>query len=133
MGKQIDANVVLLEAHGKELAAHGKALATQGKDVRQIGIRVEKLEDDIQVVAEGLQGVNERMDREFADLRALLHERTVPIEATSRHFASARRSRAPPPQATSAAATVDLFHDLSGGAGRGRPGLRGAHSRNARS
>jgi hypothetical protein len=38
-------------------------------------------------VAEGVIGLGERMDREFAEVKARLDDRAVPIEAASRHFA----------------------------------------------
>jgi chromosome segregation ATPase len=77
-----------LEAHGARLDRHEQLLETNGKELFRVGVLVEKLQDDIRGVAEGVMGVSERMDRAFNEVLARLDERAAPIEAASRHFAS---------------------------------------------
>ena len=77
-----------LVAHGARLDRHEQLLETNGKELLRVGVLVEKLQDDIRGVAEGVIGVSERIDRAFTEVLARLDQRAAPIEAASRHFAS---------------------------------------------
>ena len=57
-----------LEAHGTRLDRHEQLLEDNGKEVLRIGVLVEKMQDDIRGVAEGVIGVSERMDRAFTEV-----------------------------------------------------------------
>jgi uncharacterized protein (DUF3084 family) len=94
-GKTLDSHSKMLESHGRTLESHGKMLEAQGKTLEKhdkelvrIAVALERVEDDVRGVAEGVIGLSERMDRRFEDVLARLDDRAPPIEATSRHFAS---------------------------------------------
>ena len=94
-GKEQRQMAAVLEAHGKRLnsldhrlESQGKVLDANSKELLRIGVRVEKLEDDIRGVAEGVIGLSEQMGRQYEDVLARLDARAAPIEAASRRFAS---------------------------------------------
>jgi len=86
--RTLESHTWLLESHSEILGVHGEMLRSHAKELLRIGVIVEKLEDDLRGVAEGVIGLGERMDRQFVDVLARLDERAAPIEAASRHFAS---------------------------------------------
>jgi chromosome segregation ATPase len=101
-GRRLDRHEALLEAQSRQLEAHGQALEAhdrrfesldrrldgQDKDLRRIGVLLEEVKADIWGVAEGVTGLNERIDREFKEVRTLIEDRTWPLEAASRDHAS---------------------------------------------
>jgi chromosome segregation ATPase len=87
-GKQLDAQSKQLDAHGKQLDAHGKQLDAHGTEQHRLGVLVEKLQDDVRGVAEGLIGLGDRMDRGFRDVLVRLDERIAPLEAAFRSVAA---------------------------------------------
>ena len=86
--RMLESHSRTLESHTALLGSHGEMLATDSKELLRIGVVVEKLQDDIRGVAEGVIGLGERMDRQFIEVLARLDARAAPIEAASRHFAS---------------------------------------------
>jgi hypothetical protein len=86
--RTLDSHGKMLEAQGKTLESHGKLLEKHDKELVRIAVVLEKVQDDVRGVAEGVIGLNERMDRQFNEVLARLDNRAAPIEAASRHFAS---------------------------------------------
>ena len=65
---------------------------------QKLGIEVDENTSNIRTLAEGLAGLNERMDRGFAEVLTRLDDRATPLEAASRYFATKlgnRESRPP--------------------------------------
>ena len=87
-GKMLETQSRTLESQGRMLESYGKTFEKHGKELIRIGVVVEKLQDDIRGVAEGVIGLSERVDRRFDEVLARLDDRAAPIEAASRHFAS---------------------------------------------
>ena len=86
--RTLDSHTRLLESHSEILECTQRDARRTHKELLRIGVIVEKLEDDLRGVAEGVIGLGERMDRQFVDVLARLNARAAPIEAASRHFAS---------------------------------------------
>ena len=65
---------------------------------QKLGVEVDENTSNIRALAEGFAGLNERMDRGFAEVLTRLDDRTTPLEAASRYFATKpgdRESRPP--------------------------------------
>lgn len=86
--KQLDSQGMRLDAIDSKLDAHGKQLDAHGTEQHRLGVLVEKLQDDVRGVAEGLIGLGERMDRGFKDVLVRLDERIAPLEAAFRSVAA---------------------------------------------
>ena len=88
MAAVLDAHTGMLDTHTSMLDTHTGMLDATSKEVLRIGVRVEKLEDDLRGVAEGVIGLSEQMGRQYEDILARLDARAAPIEAASRRLAS---------------------------------------------
>jgi chromosome segregation ATPase len=77
-----------LDAIDNKLETHGRQLDAHGTEQHRLGVLVEKLQDDMRGVAEGLIGLDERMDRGFRDVLVRLDERIAPLEAAFRSVAT---------------------------------------------
>jgi archaellum component FlaC len=64
---------------------------------QKLGVEVEEQASNIRALAESFAGLNERMDRGFAEILTRLDDRALPLEAASRYFATKLGDREPRP------------------------------------